>query len=261
MTHPDVKDLLDFRRKTVIVTGASRGIGAGIARRFAEAGAGVAVGYKSGAVEANAVVAEIAGRGGEAMAVQADVTCEDDVERLMARSEERFGGLDAVVNNAGIYPLAPLVEMTAAQWDAVIDANLKSVFLATRAAARRMIANGTSGAVINIGSIEAENPAPTHSHYNASKAGVVMHTRAAALELGPHGIRVNTVSPGLIGRPGLEEEWPDGVHRYTRAAPLRRLGDRVDIADACLFLASPAAGWITGVNLVVDGGVMTAQHY
>jgi len=115
---------------------------------------------------------------------------------------------------------------------------------------------GDGGAVVNVASIEAERPAPQHSHYNAAKAGVLMHTRAAAFELAPLGIRVNAVSPGLIWRAGLEQQWPDGVARWKEAAPLRRLGRAEDVADACLFLASPAARWITGVNLPVDGGVL-----
>jgi NAD(P)-dependent dehydrogenase (short-subunit alcohol dehydrogenase family) len=151
--------------------------------------------------------------------------------------------------------------MSESEWDAVIDANLRSVFLCTQAAAKQMMAQGSGGAIVNIASIEGENPAPLHSHYDAAKGGVLMHTMAAANELGPHGIRVNAVSPGLIWREGLAEAWPDGVARYKKAVPLGRLGLADDIADACLFLASPAARWITGVNLRVDGGVMTKQIY
>jgi NAD(P)-dependent dehydrogenase (short-subunit alcohol dehydrogenase family) len=113
------------------------------------------------------------------------------------------------------------------------------------------------GAIVNISSIEGLQPAFLHSHYAASKAAVIMHTRAAALELGPSGIRVNCVSPGLIDAPGLDTAWPDGVARWHAAAPLGRLGEPADVADAVLFLASPAARWISGANLVVDGGVLT----
>jgi 3-oxoacyl-[acyl-carrier protein] reductase len=113
-----------------------------------------------------------------------------------------------------------------------------------------------AGAIVNVASIEGLQPAFAHSHYAASKAGVIMHTRAAALELGPKGIRVNCVSPGLIAAPGIEEGWPAGVARWHAAAPLHRLGTPIDVADAVLFLASPAARWITGANLVVDGGVL-----
>jgi NAD(P)-dependent dehydrogenase (short-subunit alcohol dehydrogenase family) len=151
--------------------------------------------------------------------------------------------------------------MSEAEWDEVVNSNLRSTFLCTQAVARQMMAQGDGGAIVNIASIEAENPAPMHSHYNAAKGGVVMHTAAAANELGPHGIRVNAVSPGLIWREGIEQAWPDGVERFLKAAPLGRLGRADDVADACLFLASPAARWITGANLRVDGGVMTKQIF
>jgi NAD(P)-dependent dehydrogenase (short-subunit alcohol dehydrogenase family) len=154
-----------------------------------------------------------------------------------------------------------LLDMKESEWNEVIAANLRSVHLCTQAAARHMIACGRPGAIVNIASIEAENPAPKHSHYVAAKAGVVMYTRSAALELGAHGIRVNCVSPGLVWREGLDRDWPEGVSAYLAAVPLRRLGQPDDVADACLFLASAAARWITGSNLVVDGGVLTHRVY
>jgi NAD(P)-dependent dehydrogenase (short-subunit alcohol dehydrogenase family) len=156
--------------------------------------------------------------------------------------------------------------MSDEEWDAMIDANLRSVFLCTQIAARQMvnqpkIDQDLAGAIINIASIEGENPAPMHSHYNAAKGGVLMYTRASAFELGAQGIRVNAVSPGLIWTEGIEKSWPDGVDRWHEAAPLERLGMPDDVADACLFLASPAARWITGANLRVDGGVMTRPSF
>lgn len=261
MEIPHPHKLLDFSHQVVLVTGAGAGIGAGIARRFAQAGAAVAVNYRASAIQARAVVDEIVSAGGRAVAIQADVTQQADVERLIRQAVTALGRLDVLVNNAGIYPLSPLVHMTEAEWDAVINANLRSVFLCTQAAARQMIAQGTGGVIVNIASIEGENAAPMHSHYNAAKAGVLMYTEAAAYELGPHGIRVNAVSPGLVWREGIEQAWPDGVQRWKRAAPLARLGMPEDVADACLFLASPGARWITGANLRVDGGVMTKQIF
>jgi 3-oxoacyl-[acyl-carrier protein] reductase len=133
-----------------------------------------------------------------------------------------------------------------------VDTNLTSVFACTQAAAEVM---GPGGSVTHIASVEARNPAPEHAHYSVSKAAIVTHARAAALEYGPHGIRVNTVSPGLIDREGLAEAWPEGVERWLRKAPLGRLGRPEDVADACVFLASPLASWITGHDLAVDGGV------
>ena len=268
---PAVGELLDFAGKVALVTGASSGIGRGIAARFAEAGARVMAHYHSNATSAQMVVERITAAGGQAMAHQADLTQPDEVAGLIRATTMAFGRLDVLVNNAGIYPLATLLEMTPAQWDEVIDANLRSMFLCTQAAARQMIAQGqgagtgqgsdAGGVIVNITSIEAENPAPSHSHYNAAKGGALMFTRAAAAELGPHGIRVNAVAPGLMWSEGIEQIWPDGVARFRAAAPLGRLGMPADVADACLFLASPAARWITGASLTVDGGVMAHQIF
>ena len=191
------------------------------------------------------------------MAVPADVTSAEGADSLVGAAVRGFGRLDVLVNNAGIYPLAGVLEMTGPQWDEVVATNLTSVFLCTRAAARQMVAQGGGGAIVNVTSIEARSALPSHSHYAATKAAADAHTRAAAQELGPHGIRVNAVAPGLIWREGIEQGWPDGVARWQEAAPLRRLGRPEDVADACLFLASPAARWITGASLTVDGGVTT----
>ncbi len=195
------------------------------------------------------------------MAVEADVTKRADAERLVMQTQETFGGLDVLINNAGVYPLASILDMSDDAWHSVVNANLFSVYLCTQVVARNMVKHGRGGAIVNIASIEAETPAPMHSHYSAAKAGMLMYTRTAACELGAHGIRVNAVSPGLIWRDGLERDWPEGVERYRKAAPLGRLGRPDDVADACLFLASPAARWITGANLRVDGGVMTHTPY
>lgn len=258
---PRLAALLDLRGMAAIVTGAGAGIGAGIAERFAEAGASVLAACHSNTTGVEQVAQRIRAAGGRAAVAQADLTLAAGAESLVARCCEAFGRLDVLVNNAGAYPLHPLLEMSEAAWRSVLDANLTSAHLLTQAAARRMIAQGGGGAIVNVASIEASNPAPSHAHYVAAKAGVVMHTRAAAAELGRHGIRVNAVSPGLIDRQGLAEAWPDGVRRYLESVPLGRLGTPADVADACLFLASPAARWITGANLVVDGGVMTSQVY
>jgi NAD(P)-dependent dehydrogenase (short-subunit alcohol dehydrogenase family) len=222
----------------------------------------VVVHYHRHADGANEVVRQIEAMGKHSLAIQGDLSARPDAERLIAQTVEVFGKINVLVNNAGIYPLHSLLDMTDEQWDLVVDANLRSVYLCTQLAARQMIAQGDErNAIVNIASIEAENPAPMHSHYNAAKAGVVMHTKAAAHELGRYGIRVNVVSPGLIWTEGIEQSWADGVERWQKAAPLTRLGMPDDVADACLFLASSAARWITGANLVVDGGVMTKQIF
>ncbi len=166
---------------------------------------------------------------------------------------DEFGGLDILVNNAGVQPVQPLSSMSVEQWRTVVDVNVTGTFASTQAAAAVMQARG--GAIIHIASIEGRQPARNHAHYSAAKAAVIMHARAAALEYGRWGIRVNSVSPGLINRPGLDQEWAEGVERWTAAAPLGRLGEPRDVGQACVFLASSGARWITGHDLVVDGGV------
>lgn len=257
MSEPPVDALLDFTERVVLVTGSGSGHGRGIARRFAEAGAAVVVHYRTSEKGARDVVRTIEETGGRAIALRADLTRTEEVEQLFAEIEDAFRHLEVVVNNAGTYPVASLLEMTEGEWESVIRANLKSVHVCTQAAARAM---PRGGAIVNVASIEGLQPMPMHAHYDAAKAAVLMHTRAAALELGPRGIRVNAVSPGLIEREGIENEWREGVERWLRTVPLGRMGTSRDVADACLFLASDAARWITGANLVVDGGGVVAQR-
>ena len=265
---PSLENALDFSGKIVLISGGSRGIGAGIAKRFAEAGAWVVVSYVKSESAAQLLVSRIQADGGKALALQADVSRTADVDQLVSQTVDVCGGLDVLVNNAGIYPLSPLLDMSKSEWSQVLAANLTGTHLCTQRAARSMIESAPHGeqdnpsrSIINISSIEAVSPAYAHSHYTAAKAGVDQYTRNAALELAEHGIRVNAVAPGLIGREGLEEEWPDGVRSWRARAPLGRLGAVEDIADACLFLASPLARWITGVTLAVDGGVLVAPAF
>ena len=257
---PATQQLLDFGNKTVVVTGASQGIGAGIARRFAEAGANVVVHYRSGKTGADAIVKEIGESNGTAVAIQAELASEEGSKSLIDQALGVFGGLDVLVNNAGNFPNSSLLDMSLEDWQRMYSANVETAMLCTQAAARHMI-TVNRGAIVNIGSTSASNPGTDHSHYNSAKAAVIMLTRSAAQELGPYGIRVNAVSPGLIARPGIEEHWPDGVARWQSKAPLGRMGEPDDVADACLFLASPAARWITAQNLVLDGGVLSSMIY
>jgi 3-oxoacyl-[acyl-carrier protein] reductase len=241
--------------QTALVTGAGGGIGRAIALRFAEEGAAVALHCRTALDAAGEVAARIRDMGGEAVVLRADLTDERACHRLIRQTTDWSGGrLTALVNNAAVQPVQPLPGMTAAEWRTVVDTNLTSVFACTQAAAAHLRAHG-GGTITHIASIEAGHPAPGHAHYGAAKAAVLAHARAAALEYGPAGIRVNTVSPGLIEREGLAEAWPDGVRRWLAAAPTGRLGRPEDVADACVFLASPLASWITGHDLVVDGGV------
>jgi NAD(P)-dependent dehydrogenase (short-subunit alcohol dehydrogenase family) len=240
--------LLDFSGRVALVSGAGSGLGRAIARRFAEAGARVAVHYRASRDGAEQVVREIAAAGGEARAFAADLTVEGESERLV----------DEVA--AALGPLADLLQLKTADWDAVLAQNLRTALACLQAAGRRMAARG-EGAIVNVTSIQAFRPAPALAHYSAAKAGLEMLTRSAALELGPSGVRVNAVAPGLVRREGLESAWPEGVARYVAAAPLGRIAEPEDIADACLFLASPAARFVTGTTLVVDGGVLAAPAF
>lgn len=246
MNVPSTAHLLDLTGQRVLVTGGTGGIGEAIVRRFSEAGASVALHYRSDPDRARAIAEET----GAACTVRADLTVETEVQGMVAEVVGQLGAISVLVNNAGIFPRTSLKDMSHTDWRAVIEADLDSAFLCTRAVASQM--NG-SGAIINVASIEGIQPAPLHSHYGTAKAGLVAFTRAAANELAP--IRVNAVSPGLIWREGIEEQWPEGVARWEAAAPLTRLGQPDDVADACLFFAAPAARWITGQNLCVDGGV------
>ncbi|WP_112270683.1 SDR family NAD(P)-dependent oxidoreductase [Lentzea terrae] len=219
--------MIDLSGKVVLVTGAGGGVGAGIASRFEAAGALV-----------------VRHRG------LTDGDLRTSAQRVVSKAFAEHGRLDAVVNNAGVQPVEPLPDMTVEQWQSVVDTNLTGPFAVTQAAAQFSVSS-----ITHIASVEGSHPAVGHAHYAASKAALIMHARAAALEYGPRGIRVNTVSPGLIARPGIEEQWPEGVARWEKAAPLTRLGTPEDIGNACVFLASDLASWITGHDLVVDGGV------
>ncbi len=249
---PPVSSLLDFGGRVVLVTGAARGLGRALALRFAEAGAQVVLGVRRRGAEADALAARL---GARAALAEGDLGTEAGARAVVDAAVAAFGRLDAVINNAGSYPVTPLLELDERAWRQVLDDNLSSVAFVTRAAAARFVAQGGGGAIVNVASIEGLAPASGHAHYSAAKAAVLMHTRSAALELGPHRIRVNAVSPGLIWSESLEGAWPDGVARWRHKAPLGSLVEPHQVADACLFLASPAAAAISGANLVVDAGV------
>ncbi len=251
MALPSPSAMLDLSGMVVAVTGAGGGIGQGIARRFSEAGASVVAHTRTTELESLLDCLP-----GPATEVTADLRHRDGPGQVVEAAVAFFGKLDALVNNAAVQTLAGMAEMDDREWQAMVDTNLTALHRLTQAVAAHLISRQSPGSVIHISSIEGSQPAPFHGHYAVTKAGVIMHARAAALEYGPHGIRVNSVSPGLIYRSGLEEQWPEGVARWKAAAPLTRLGTPEDVADACLFLASPLARWITGANLVVDGGVL-----
>ena len=246
---PVVSGLLNISGRTALVTGASGNIGQGIARRLAEAGATIIAHFKTNESAARKLIDNIGG----GRIVQADLSVESDVDAILDMAKP-----DYVVNNAAIQTVQALAEQSLDDWRRTLQANLDSAFLVTQRAANAWRAAKTAGAIVNVASIEGIDPAAGHGHYASSKAGLIMLTRAFALEFGDAGIRVNAVSPGLIDRENLEEDWPEGVSRWRDRAPLGRLGTPKDVADAVLFLLSPAARWISGANLVVDGG-MSAQ--
>lgn len=252
---PDaVRCLPDLSGAVALITGAGGGIGGGIATQFAAAGAAVALHYRTSPEPAKALADSISARGGRAVAVQADITDPAGVAGLIETVVAEFGRIDALVNNAGVQPVQDLVDMSIADWREVVDTNVTGTVAVTQAAAAAM-RNTDGGSITHIASIEGSHPARSHAHYCASKAALIMFARSAALEYGTLGIRVNTVSPGLIDRDGLAEAWPDGVRRFVAAAPLGRLGRAADVGNACVFLASPMGSWITGTDLMVDGGV------
>ena len=258
---PALGELLDLTGKIALVTGASAGIGRGVAGRLSEAGAAVAVHYRTGREGALDRVEAIRRLGGKATAVQAELTDPASVEAAVAAVTDELGPIDLLVNNAARQTHAGFEDMNLDEWRAMMAANLDGVFIITKLVTAQMIRRASGGAIVNIASIEGLQPAPTHGHYATSKAGLIMYTRAAALQFGRHGIRVNSVSPGVIYRDGIEKAWPEGVKRWMKTAPLGRMGEDEDVADAVLFLASPASRWITGANLVVDGGVTSTPAF
>lgn len=242
---------------TALVTGSAGNIGAAIAERLAAAGADVVAHCRRDTGTLDALKRRIEADGGACRAIAANLEDAAAIRGLFAELDEAGVTADLLVNNAALQPVESFDDLTYEDWRRMHAVNVDAAFLLTQLAAERM----SAGAIVNVASIEALDPAPDHAHYASSKAALEMLTRASAQALGARSIRVNTVSPGLIDRVGLDEAWPEGVDRWRARAPLKRLGSARDVARAVHFLLSPAAGWITGANLVVDGGMRCAPRW
>lgn len=242
--------------KVAVVTGASKGIGAGIAKALAAEGAAVVVNYATSKQGAETVVAEITGEGGKAVAVQGDVAKAAQVKQLFAETKKEFGRLDVLVNNAGIYQFAPLHEITEEHFHRQFDTNVLGLLLATQEAAKHFSDEG--GSVINIGSVVSQITPPASAVYAASKGAVDAVTHVLAKELGPKKIRVNSINPGMVETEGLHSggfTGGDFQKQLEAQTPLGRIGQPQDIAPIAVFLASGDSGWLTGETLLASGGL------
>ena len=247
--------MFDLTGKTALVTGGSRGIGRAICRRLAEAGAAVAVNYHQ--TEPADLIGEIEAAGGRAVAVTADVADKAQVEAMIGAVVDRLGGLDVLVNNAGICPFHEFLDMPEALWDRVQDVNLNAAFLCSQAAARVMVEQGRGGRIISISSISAIVGGALQTHYTPTKAGVHSLMQSLAIVLGSKGITCNSVMPGAIATDINREDLSDPEKRayFERRIPVGRLGEPDDIAGPVVFLASDAARYVNGAGLLVDGGL------
>jgi 3-oxoacyl-[acyl-carrier protein] reductase len=245
----------DLAGKVAVVTGASKGIGAGIARELAAAGAAVVVNYAAAKDDAERVVASIKQKGGKAVAVQGDVSKEADVKRLFVETKKAFGSVDVLVNNAGVYGFQPIEDISEAEYRREFDINVLGPLLATREAVAHF--NGNGGSVINVSSVVSTKAFPTTAIYSGTKGALDAITRALAAELGPRKIRVNTIAPGVIETEGARTLGVIGSDFEKQAAaqtPLGRIGHPDDVGKIAVFLASDQSGWVTGERIVAAGG-------
>ncbi len=245
-----------LKNKVAVVTGASKGIGAAIAKALASEGASVVVNYSSSKEGADRVVADITAKGGKAVAVQGDVSKAKDVDRIFAETKKQFGTLDVLVNNAGVYEFSPIGEVTEDKFHRLFNTNVLGVLLASQQAANLFGPEG--GSIINIGSVVSRITPPGSSIYSATKSAVDAVTGALARELGPKKIRVNSINPGMVETEGVHSagfigsDFEKGAVAQT---PLGRIAQPDDIAPLAVFLASSDSGWLTGETIVASGGL------
>ena len=244
----------ELNGKVAIVTGASKGIGAAIARTFAKAGAAVAVNYASNKADAERVVSEIIKAGGKAVAIQADVAKRADVERLFVETKAKLGKPNILVNNAGVYRFGPLESLTEQDFHRHFDTNVLGVVLAIQEAVKAF--DGSGGSVINLSTISSTNPSPNSLFYSASKSAIDTITRELALELAPKGIRVNAIAPGMTETEGFAAAGlsAESAKALGFSLPMGRLGKPEDIARVALFFASDQSAWVTGERISTSGG-------
>lgn len=259
--------LLDLSGKVAIVTGGAAGIGQGISYRFAEAGAQVIIANRT-AEEGEKIALNLLSKGWKAKAIQTDVSSEEAVKKMVIEAKKLYGHIDILVNNAGIFPSIPVHLMTLADFDKVLDINLKGVFLCTKYVSEAMIAQGNGGKIINITSIDAIHPSMIGlAHYDASKHGVWGFTKNVAIELAQHNIWVNAIAPGGITTPGVAKmqsntpvnlaiDMKKVMEAFMAKIPMHRMGEPDDIGMVALFLASAMSAYMTGSQIVVDGGAL-----
>jgi glucose 1-dehydrogenase len=248
---------MQLQEKVAIVTGGATGIGRAIAERFAAEGAAVVVNYHRSSSDADEVVGGIHDKGGRAIAVQADVATSADVKAMVDRARKEFGRIDVLVNNAGLEKQTGILDVAEADWDLVVGVNLKGAFLCLQAVGRVM-AEQKSGSIVNISSVHEDLPFAGFAPYAASKGGMRMLMRTAAIELAPRGIRINNVAPGAIATPINARELgnPEKMRVVNATIPEGRMGRPEEVAEVALFLASDRASYVTGSTYYVDGGLV-----
>lgn len=272
MTTKDIRDmtiaeLFDLTGKSAVVTGAAKGIGLAIANRLGEAGASLMlVDIDEGTL--GTVCDEIGQRGVTVKAHVADVSTAAGAAGSVKAAKDAYGRVDILVNNAGIYPMMPPLDLSEEVWDKTLNLNLKGAFFAAQAAAREMVESGAGGSIINVASVDGIKPTGNLVHYDASKGGLNMMTKALAKDLGPKGVRVNAIAPGGITTPGTAQavpaNLPPGIDlealskQMVAHLPLGRMGEPDDVGRLALFLASPASAYMAGSVVVVDGGMLIA---
>lgn len=262
MKQSSLQEVMDLSGKTAIVTGGAMGIGLGIARRLSEAGANVVIADMDKTAGASAVK-ELQAKGGTVAFIQTNVADEKNIKKMVDFAVKTYKSLDILVNNAGIYPMIPMMQMDTATFEKILAVNLKGVFFSTKAASEVMIKQGKGGKIINISSIDALHPSGVGlAAYDASKHGVWGFTKNTALELAPYKIAVNAVAPGSIATPGSGAGRPTSpavkaiVKKFVERIPMKRTGEPDDIGKVVLFLASDLSSYMTGSQIVVDGGFL-----